>query len=253
MKPTERFSSRVADYVKYRPGYPHGVLELLRAECGLTERSVVADVGSGTGILSEMFLHAGNPVYGIEPNAEMRAAAERQLAGFPGFTSFAATAEETTLPAASVDFVVAAQAFHWFDRTRARAEFARILKVGGWLVLIWNTRRVGDACSPFERDYERMLLDFGTDYEAVRHADIDLAAVQQFVGDSPVTRHALENQQVFDLDGIEGRLRSSSYTPEPSDSRFAPMMERLRQIFAANQRDSRVSFQYDTEVYCARL
>lgn len=117
----ERFSGRVADYLKYRPGYPEELLAFLRSECGLVPGSVVADVGSGTGKLAELFLSGGNTVFGIEPNAEMRLAAERLFSGRSGFHSVAGRAEATTLPDSSVDLVAVGQAFHWFDREKTAA------------------------------------------------------------------------------------------------------------------------------------
>src|SRR5213595_654680 len=130
--PTKRFSNRVENYIKYRPGYPDAVIDLLTEECRLTQQSIIADIGSGTGILSELFLKNGNSVFAIEPNAAMRRTAEDLLRKHPKFTSIDAAAEATTLDIASVDFVTAAQAFHWFDRKNARKEFARILKPEGW-------------------------------------------------------------------------------------------------------------------------
>ena len=120
--PTRRFSNRVDDYVRYRPHYPPGVLDRLREGIALTPRTVIADVGSGTGISTELFLQNGNTVFAIEPNPEMRAAAERLLGGRPNFHSVRGTAEATTLPDGSVDCVVAAQAFHWFDPEKTRVE-----------------------------------------------------------------------------------------------------------------------------------
>src|SRR5258708_2582165 len=137
---TSRFSDRVENYVRYRPGYPPGVLQALRDDCGLAPGHVIADIASGTGIWTRMLLENGNPVFGVEPNTEMREAGERLLAAFPKFTSVAGNAEATTLPDHSVDFITAAQAAHWFDRERARLEFVRILKSRGWLALLWNDR-----------------------------------------------------------------------------------------------------------------
>jgi ubiquinone/menaquinone biosynthesis C-methylase UbiE len=138
--PTQRFSGRVENYVRYRPGYPPEVLQLLRQECGLTPDHVIADAGSGTGILTRILLEAGCSVFAIEPNAEMRHAGERLLAAYPRFSSVAGSAEATSLPDHSVDFITAAQAAHWFHRDHARREFLRILKPGGWVVLAWNER-----------------------------------------------------------------------------------------------------------------
>ncbi len=148
----ERFSNRVEDYVRYRPGYPRAVLDLLREECGFAPESVVADIGSGTGILTQMLLENGNVVYGVEPNAEMRAAGESLLQRYARFRSVAGSAEATTLPDASVDFVFVGQAFHWFEPKAARAEFERVLKPRGWVAVIWNERKK-DATA-FLREYE---------------------------------------------------------------------------------------------------
>jgi len=248
--PTRRFTSRVDDYVKYRPDYPAGVLEILRDAGGLTAPAVVADIGSGTGIASKLFLDAGHTVYGVEPNAAMRAAGEQFLAADPRFHSIAGTAEATTLPDASVDGIIAAQAFHWFETDATRREFARILRPGGWCALLWNSRHLDTT--PFLRDYEALLLEFGTDYAKVRHENIDQAAVAKFFG-SPVTRRTLPHSQVFDFAALKGRLMSSSYAPGPDHPRHAAMLAELQQIFGAHVDNGCVKFEYDTEVYVGKF
>ena len=150
-------------------------------------------------------------VYGVEPNAEMRVAGERLLARFANFVSIDGTAEQTTLPGGSMDFITSAQAFHWFDREAARAEFARILRPHGWIVLIWNDRQIDST--PFLRDYEDLLQTFATDYAEVRHKELDLTKVRDFVGSDAADLTVLKNWQVFDYDGLRGRLFSSSYVP----------------------------------------
>src|SRR5882724_12052314 len=162
----QRFSNRVADYVRYRPGYPPAALDLLRTECGLRPGHVIADIGSGTGFLSELFLKNGNLVYGVEPNEAMRRAGEEYLASYDGFSSIEGSAEATTLDDAGVDFVTAGQSFHWFEPDSARREFVRILKPGGWMVIVWNDRRMDEA--PFTRAYENLLERFGIDYKQVK-------------------------------------------------------------------------------------
>src|SRR5271166_831925 len=163
---TQRFSSRVDNYVRYRPGYPTEVLELLKNECGLTSDSVIADIASGTGIFTRMLIENGNHVFGVEPNDDMRRAGEQFLRSYSGFSSIAGMAEATTLPGHSVDMVTAAQAAHWFDREKARREFVRICRPGGWTVLLWNERRT--SSTPFLRAYEQLLVQYGTDYQDVR-------------------------------------------------------------------------------------
>ncbi len=245
-----RFSSRVEDYAKYRPGYPSAVLDMLKVECGLNEDSIVADVGSGTGILTELFLRNGNPVFAIEPNAAMREFAERSFPEFKRFRSVEATAEATTLASSSVDFITAAQAFHWFDRGKSRTEFARILKPGGWVVLIWNERRVDST--PFLRDYEDLLLRYGTDYARVRHDNVD-SEIAGFYAPQTFAVKSFENLQHFDFAALKGRTRSASYTPEPGDPTFDPLFSELQEIFNAHCIDGRVTVEYDARVYYGRL
>ena len=247
--PTRRFSDRVDDYVRYRPGYPDGVLAVLRAGVGLTPAAVIADVGAGTGISTELFLRNGNPVFAVEPNREMRAAAERRLGGRPGFTSVAGTAEATTLPAASVDGIVVAQAFHWFEPTKARTEFRRILRPGGWVALIWNTRRKD---TPFARAYETLLEAFGTDYAQVKHERIDGAVLAGFFAPG-FARRSLPNAQDLDFDGLRGRLLSSSYAPPPGHPRHRPMLAALAKVFRDHQRDGRVRMEYETQIHFGRI
>jgi len=223
---------------------------MLTAECDLRSDSVIADVGSGTGILSELFLRHGQTVFGIEPNEEMRAAAERLLAGYSNFQSVAGNAEATTLAAASVDFVTAGQAFHWFDQQQTRWEFARILQPAGWTVLLWNERRLDST--PFLRAYEELLLEFGTDYEQVRHENIEKDIAPFFAPDE-FKLETFKNLQQFDFAGLRGRLLSSSYTPPPTDPRHAPMLGRLREIFSQHQHNESVIVEYDTKVYYGHL
>ena len=252
---TTRFSDRVDNYVRYRPGYPDAVLDILRDETGLTSASVIADVGSGTGISSALFLRNRNTVFGVEPNAEMRHAAEELLARDPElharFHSVIGSAESTTLPESSVDYVVAGQAFHWFDRDGARVEFARILRPGGWLVLMWNSRRLDST--PFLRAYESLLERFGTDYRSVRHTNIDPEALQPMFENGDFTKRMLYNEQRFDLAGVRGRLLSSSYTPAPGDARYEPMLRELERIFEASAEGGEIRFEYDTELYFGRV
>jgi SAM-dependent methyltransferase len=248
---TQRFSSRVENYIKYRPGYPNEIIETLRSECGLTADSIVADVGSGTGILSEMFLRNGNAVYGIEPNREMRESAERLLKAYPRFHTVAARAEEITLDDASVDFVTAGQAFHWFDREKTRGEFARVLKPHGWVALIWNERVT--TTTPFLVAYEQLLKDYSTDYEQVDHRRIDDDVIRDFFGLNQFRLKQFKNSQVFDYDGVKGRLLSSSYAPEEGHPNYEPMLAELERIFQTYQDEGRGVFEYVTQMYYGQL
>jgi SAM-dependent methyltransferase len=241
----QRFSSRVADYVRYRPGYPSALLDLLRSECALRPGHVIADIGSGTGFLSELFLKNGNRVYGVEPNQAMRQAGEEYLASYDGFSSIEGSAEATTLDDASVDFVTAGQSFHWFEPDSARREFARILKPGGWMVIAWNDRRMEEAS--FTRAYENILERFGIDYKNVKDSYPEADRIQSFL--SAFSQRDLPNHQILDWDSLRGRLRSSSFSPTEDHPNYAPMMEELRKLFDAYQQEGQVRMDYFTRIY----
>src|ERR1700686_1890920 len=247
---TQRFSSRVDNYVRYRPGYPAEILELLKNECGLKFESVIADIASGTGIFTRMLVENGNRVFGVEPNDEMRRAGEHFLESYSRFTSVAGKAEATTLPDHSVDIITAAQAAHWFDREKARREFIRILKPGGWTVLLWNERRTDST--PFLRDYERLLLTYGTDYQEVRH-ERTTAEIADFFAPSLFRSRAFEMRQEVDYSALEGRLLSSSYVPTSDRENYEPMLRELRRAFKAHQVNDRVALDYNTLVFYGQM
>jgi SAM-dependent methyltransferase len=248
IEPTQRFSSRVQNYARFRPSYPREVLHVLEEECGLAPDTVVADVASGTGLFTRLLLEHGNPVFGVEPNSDMRRAGEECLAEFRNFVSVDGTAEHTTLPDHSVDLVTCAQAAHWFDRDQAILEFQRILKTGGYLVLLWNDRRIEG--SALGRDYERMVIEYGTDYAEVQRRD---QASGDFFGPLPRGKRVLANHQDLDFDSLQGRLLSSSYVPHSGESGHQPMLAELRRIFDLHQRSGRVRMEYDTKIFFGKL
>jgi SAM-dependent methyltransferase len=249
-RPTERFSARAENYRRHRPGYPAAAIDLLAAQCGLTAQSAVADVGSGTGILSQQLLGRGALVFGIEPNGAMRAAAEASLGGHPRFHSVAAAAEATTLPSESVDLWVAAQAFHWFDALAARGEALRVLRSRGSAAMLWNEHPPeGNA---FLRDYDQLLRRHAAEYAATVARRIDEGRMRDFFGGA-MERATFPNQQTFDFVGLEGRLLSSSYAPQPGHRQYAPMMQELRALFDRHQRNGQIVFPYVTLVYFRQL
>lgn len=245
---TERFTSRVENYSKYRPDYPQEVFDLLVAECNLTKESVVVDVGSGTGKLSELFLSRGHGVIGIEPNRAMREAAERLLRGYDNFSSVDARAEATTLADSSVDIITAGQSFQWFETTEARREFERILKPSKWVVLVWNDRRL---TSPFLAGYEELLLSF-TDYLPV---DKDWAAdvIRCFFEPGMLKTQNFESSQVLDFESLKGGLLSASYSPEAGHPAYERMMENLKSLFSRHHDGGNIILKYDTRVFYGRL
>ena len=250
MRPSERFSSRVDDYARYRPSYPPPALELLRERCGLAAGAAVADLGSGTGILTELLLKCGAEVFAVEPNRPMRASAEAQLSHYPGFHSVAGSAEATTLAPASVDLLVAAQAFHWFDPQRARSEALRVLRPHGWGALLWNERP--PEATPFLADYDALLKRYAPEYTRITASRADIGTMRAFLG-AAMEVGTFDNQQVLDFEGLRGRLMSSSYAPEPGSPDYEPMIGKLRAVFDRHERAGRITMPYSTLVYFAPL
>jgi SAM-dependent methyltransferase len=245
---TQRFTGRVEDYARYRPSYPPELLDLLRRECGLSEDTMVADVGSGTGILARLFLENGNRVIAVEPNEEMRRAGESLLSDHDYFESVTGRAEATTLPQGSVDLITSGQAFHWFDPVPARQEFARVLRPGGRVVLVWNDRRKHGA--PFQEAYEELLETYATDYAEVEHGRRgSLENVRSFFAPNPVHTGTFSNRQYLDYDGLLGRLRSSSYVPAEGQSGNREMLGELQRIFREHENGGQVVMEYVTRAY----
>src|SRR5579872_908811 len=231
--PTTRFTSRAEAYQRYRPSYPRELLTLLERDCGLTPRSVIADVGCGTGILAQLLVEYGCEVFGVEPNAAMRAAAGDALGQDPRFHSIDGRAESTTLPDRSIDLVTAGQAFHWFDPAGARREFQRILKQPAWLVLVWNERHPG---SGMQADYEAVIREWAPEKNR-----IDESAIDVVFGHRDWKLTEFPNQQQLDLQGLQGRVASSSYAPQAGTPAFLNLMEALSRIFARHQVAGRVT------------
>lgn len=244
-----RFSSRAKYYDAYRPKYPQALLNYLREKLSFSQRSVVADIGSGTGILTELLLKNGNTVYAIEPNENMRKAAEGRLSEYPTFKSIDGSAESTTLRSNSVDFVTAAQSFHWFQQAEAKREFRRILRENGWVVLVWNTRKTS---TPFLQRYEDLVAWIGAERKnRVKHEDLTDSALAEFLGKYETVK--IRNSQQLDLDGLVGRLLSASYSPLPGESLHSELVRKATDLFERYQRKGTVTVEYWTEVYAGRL
>ena len=246
-----RFSDRANDYVKYRPHYSPEVVHALQQACGLRPGHVVADVGCGPGLLAEILLENGNRVIGVEPNLEMREAGEQYLARYANFSMINGSAENSTLADGSMDFVTAGQAFHWFQPEQARIEFARILKPGGWTVLVWHDRDT--QATPFLRAYEDFLQTHSVDYRQVNHKTVaSLGAITRFFSPAPVQLILQQTRQHFDFDGLRGRLLSSSYVPREGVAAEI-MLRKLPELFSKFAEDGRVVIEYETKIFYGHL
>ena len=251
--PTERFSSRVANYIKYRPSYPSRLFATLQDFCcndSNHDSSIlrVADIGAGTGIFTGLMLDIGWHVTAIEPNDAMRAACDTAFAEHPRYSSVAAKAEKTKLRRSSVDLVTAAQAFHWFEVAAVRLEFQRILEPDGCVTLIWNERKFD---SPFLQDYEAALVRYATDYNEVRHENTGRDILDRFY--SNYQEYSYPNAQIFDLQGLLGRLESSSYCPPVGHPNHDWLVGEVSDSFHRNQQDGKVTFAYETRMYVGRV
>lgn len=249
--PTERFTGRVESYRRYRPGYPSAIVDLLRRECGLGSDSVIADIAAGTGLLTELLVAAGFSVTAVEPNDEMRAACATLQPQYSKLTVAPGTAEETGLPSRSVDLITVAQAMHWFDLSRTRTEFARILIPGGWCAVLYNNRRLGG--DPFHLGYERLVLEFGVDYGAVKQQHVGRKRLAEFFSPSPMACATIPNTRPLTLEELFGLVLSASYMPQPGHSRFDQMRAAIRQLFAETESEGAVTMHYDCLVCWGRF
>lgn len=247
----QSFSNRVKDYVKYRPTYPSDAIDYLYDIIKLDEHMTIADIGAGTGKLSELLVERGTNIIAVEPNHEMRNASELILGHKSNFRAMAGSAESTCLPDNSVDCIVCAQAFHWFDRAATKMEFKRILKERGKVILVWNTRQT--MGTPFLEEIERLLHNFGIQYSEVNHKTILEDDLQLFFKENTMEKSVFKMQQLFDFESLCGRVMSSSYTPMPEHPNYVPMMEELRNLFNRYQKHGKVPFIYETELYYGEI
>jgi len=249
--PTQRFTNRVADYVRFRPGYPEALLDWVRQELALQPPAVVADLGSGTGRLSELFLGAGLQVMGVEPNVAMRQAGERMLAAYRRFRSVAGCAAATGLPAGSVDLVAAGQAFHWFDPEATAAECLRILRPCGAVLLVWNERR-RDAPA-FMAEYQALLCRHAREPSLLREDHDDRVRIERFFGSNQCLHRGFQHRQRLDCEGLCGRVFSSSYAPAVDDPDAEPLRSALCDLFQRHEDNGCVELIYETRAYLGRL
>lgn len=246
----EPFTKTVHHYLKYRPSYPKEILDRLVKVCDLHKKSIIADIGSGTGFLTKLFLDYGNTVYGVEPNQAMREAGEAYLAPYPDFHSVPGTAEATHLEAGSIDFITVGTAFHWFDVEKTKAEFKRIAKPNAWVVLVWNVR---DIQSPLIRDYEKLLLEFGDDYANSNAKKLDKVAMDTFFNGHTIKTATFKNIQHFNWEGFKGRLLSMSFIPRPDHEKYKSMIEQLKNIFLRYEKKGVIEFLYQTNMYYSHI
>jgi len=251
LNPTSRFTGRVESYRLHRPGYPAAIVDLLARESGLSSDSLIADIAAGTGLLSEIFIERGYRVTAVEPNPEMRATCATLTSLYPRLQCADGSAETTGLIDRSIDLITVGQAMHWFDLKRTRSEFVRVLRLRGSCAIIYNNRRLsGD---PFHEGYERILVEFGNDYETVKHSHMTEDRLAAFFAPNAMRSASFENSQQLDLDALIGRILSSSYMPQPRHRRYEEMSGAIADLFAQNESSGHVRMEYDCVVCYGQL
>jgi SAM-dependent methyltransferase len=247
LHPTTRFSDRVENYVKYRPSYPKEIIAFLEKIYVLSRDKRIADIGSGTGIFSELFLHSGYNVIGIEPNEHMRRSAEIKLANCPGFTSRNHRAEQTGLKSHSVDLITVAQAFHWMEPVQTKKEFLRILKPEGHIVLAWNLRLNHSA---FLQEYQALRQKFAIDYKEDKMVDEE--SIHIFFEPMIVRVHSFQNIQWLDFEALKGQLLSASCIPLPGHPSYYEMINELIGLFIKYNENGFVKMEFETKLFINR-
>jgi len=250
MDSVSRFNNRVENYIKFRPGYPPEIIDFLKKEIGLKPSDLVADMGSGTGILSELFLKNGNEVFGVEPNGEMRYAAKTLLKEYDNFHSVNSKAEDTSLKENSIDLITAGQSYHWFNNEKTRKEFKRILKSDRFAVLIWNNRN--DNSSEFMKDYDQLLNNLESDYKEVKHENLNNNDFQRFFRTKSCSVKSYDNFQSFDNKSLVGRLLSASYVPTEGEA-YTKMINEVKKIFDKHNENGRIKIEYKTKIYYGKI
>lgn len=248
MDNTGKFTGRQEDYAAARPSYAEGLLELLRGLYAPPERFAAADIGSGTGKLSAQLLKSGFTVYGVEPNGDMRGAAEALLGGGTRFASVDGSDRDTGLPDRSVDFVTAAQAFHWFDGPAFARECRRILRPGGRVFLIWNMRADAPANRALAGVFRAYCPSFKGFSGGVTEDD---ETIRAFFG-GQYEKRRFPNPLVFDRERFLRRCFSGSYSLREGDRDYPAYRRALEELFDAYARDGLLTQPNETLVYLGR-
>lgn len=244
----EKFTGKADVYAKYRPSYPDSLIDYLYSEIGFNENSLIADIGAGTGILTELLLKKKSFVYGVEPNDDMRCVAECSITKYKNYTSVKATAENTTLKSSSVDFITTAQAFHWFDRELFKHECNRILKPGGKVILIWNNRD-GQSPQVIENDkVNREYCPHFTGFSGGMSGDSS-DDYNDFFKDGIYKNKVFDNSLIFNEDYFIGRNLSASYAPKVTDKNYIPYITELKRLFVKYSDNGLISIPNYTHSY----
>lgn len=250
MNMTNQFDGRAADYTASRPNYSPQLINCLYSRYGISENSVIADIGSGTGKFSKHLLDKQSQVYCVEPNDDMRSVAEQELCGYINFHSVAGDAENTTLKDNFVDCVTAAQAFHWFDAPKFKAECLRIIKPDGKVFLIWNIRNCGDVINQeWHNIFSRYCPSFKGFSNGIEQAD---PAIETFF-DQGYEYVSFDYPLIFDREYFIKRSLSSSYSLRKDDTNYEQYLSALNKLFDKYERNGSISISNQTVAYIGTI
>jgi len=251
MDATNKFTGKAALYAQHRPSYPEACFTYLIEANALTTESTAADIGAGTGIFTRALLDRGLRVIAVEPNVDMRETAEVALSGYTGYASLSGTAEQTGIADGSIDLVTVAQAFHWFDVKAFKQECRRILKPGGRVALIWNSRvhasEVVAENAAICREFCPAFNGFSGGMEERPER------ICEFFKDGVYEHQVFENPLQFDLDGFIGRNLSASYALKEDDAAYYDFIDALKALFAKYSSDGRLAMPNETRVYLGEV
>lgn len=247
----EKFTGKSKIYDLYRPNYPNELVDNLIKRTSLLSTSRVADIGSGTGILTKQLLDQGLTVFAIEPNVEMREVAEEKLKAYETFFSINASAEATTVDSNSIDLITVAQAFHWFDAEQFKLECCRILKDSGEVALVWNSR---DFSHPLIQENEKLCSNYCLNFKGFSGGIEETPEVYaQFFKDGIYEVISFRNDVGCTLEGYIGRNLSSSFAPKKGEATYEPFIEALAQQFYQYEEDGKLRFPLLTKCYIGKV
>ncbi|WP_449536373.1 class I SAM-dependent methyltransferase [Ferdinandcohnia sp. Marseille-Q9671] len=229
MASTDKFTDKAEIYAKYRPSYPNEYIEYVISEANLTKESMIADIGSGTGILSKQLLEKGYTVIGVEPNDDMRTVAEQTLMPGSRYISVKAAAESTTLEDNSIDLVTVGQAFHWFHMKKFKLECQRILKQDAKVSLVWNSR---DSSSDINKESAVVCQQYCPNFKGFSGGmEEKPIPFHEFFKEGKYDVTFFRNDLEFDVDGFLGRYLSASYSPKENDKEYDSFIAALTDLF----------------------